>query len=62
MWISATPSNGVRCHEPSMRGRRYSPDAAASRIRAHRSALGTADAAAMSTFASLNSVERLCTV
>ena len=31
MWTRATPSYGVRCQEPSMRGRRYAPEAAASR-------------------------------
>ena len=40
-----------------MRGRRYAPEAAASPISRHSSALGTADAAAMSTFATLNSVD-----
>ena len=57
MWMSATPSCGVRCHEPSTRGSRYSPDAAASAIRAHSSCFGTPRARSMSTFATVNSVD-----
>ena len=57
MWIRTTPGYGVRCHEPSTRGSRYSPCSTASRISAHSSALGTAVARSTSTFASLNSVD-----
>ena len=61
MWAWTIPANGVRCHEPSIRGSRYSPDAAASRIRSHSCDFGTDAARATSTFASLNRVDSDCT-
>ena len=62
MWTSTTPRNGVRCQEPSIRGSRYSPEDAASRMRSHSSAFGTDAARSTSTLASLNSVDSDCTL